>query len=178
MSGIASIVYKSFPLFSKCARVALKINIYCVPRPQSPPSQRKPGYNIAATPAATAPMIISPFEMTFEVPALPVGDELEPLPVALGVPEPDALLLVLPESSVAAPKIPPWTVSGDEPEALDAADLYAARVLPLDLCGIVSIDDDMQLNRRETLTEGSQPWPCLPHNVRWLNSTATMDPCR
>lgn len=70
-------------------------------------------YKIAATPAATAPMTIMPLEMTFETAPLPVADALALDPVALAVDEP--AVLELPESSVAAPKIPPWTVSGEEP---------------------------------------------------------------
>ena len=68
---------------------------------------------MAATPAATAPITIMPLEMTFEAAALPVADALELDPVALAVDEPAVLELL--ESSVAAPKMPPWTVSGEEP---------------------------------------------------------------
>lgn len=63
-------------------------------------------YKIAATPAATAPMTINPFEMIFEVAALLVDDALDPVALAVLEPEPEALLLE-PESSVAAPKTPP-----------------------------------------------------------------------
>lgn len=75
--------------------------------------------------------------MVLELPALPVDEAEEAEPVELAVddePEPEVLEEPLPLLLVAAPKIPPWTVAGDEPCALAAADLYASRVFaPLDL---------------------------------------------
>jgi hypothetical protein len=90
-------------------------------------------YKAAAIPAAMAPRAISPLDRTFEVAALPVDDAVAADPVSLAVLEPEDEVLLLEVSSVAAPKTPPWTVSGDEPWALAAAVLYASSVLPLDL---------------------------------------------
>lgn len=100
--------------------------------PPEPPLGGSAFYKTAATPAATAPITINPLEMMFEAAALPVLDEVALELVALAVDEPEALVLELPELAVAAPKTPPWTVSGDLPCAFAAADLYASRVLPLD----------------------------------------------
>jgi len=85
---------------------------YCVPLPVQSRNfsnhERAPGiYKTAATPAATAPRTIIPLERTFAL-AAPVDDALAPDAVALVIDEPEPLVLLeLPESSVAAPKIPP-----------------------------------------------------------------------
>ena len=62
---------------------------------------------------------------------LPVelDEAAEPVPLAVDELLLPVVLLELLELSVAAPKTPPCTVSGDWPVASAAADLYASRVL-------------------------------------------------
>jgi len=87
---------------------------------------------IAATPAATAPASINPFLTVLELPAFPLEAAGLALALALEL-DPVALAELLGELLLAAkaPNTPPCTFAGDEPWALAAADLYAARVFPL-----------------------------------------------
>jgi len=89
---------------------------------------------IAATPAATAPASINPFLTVLELPAFPLEAAGLALALALALElDPVALAELLGEPLLAAkaPNTPPCTFAGDEPWALAAADLYAARVFPL-----------------------------------------------
>lgn len=92
------------------------------PNPSYPHENSPNIYKTAATPAATAPAIISPFEMTF-APA-PLPESLVAVAVALdSVAEAEELLSLPVVVAATSPNTPPWTVWGEEPCAFAAAAL-------------------------------------------------------
>lgn len=143
-------------------------------------------YKKAATAPAKAPAAKRLFLATLETAALPVPLAEAAEPVALEV-ELDVLPLVVVElvlllslplvlvlleeelSSDAAPKTPPWTVSGDEVCALAEAALYASRVFSLSLLSNGCQQSRPGLNRCQESTYGGlttrdmppSQWPTL-----------------